>query len=351
MKTDLFDFVLPERLIAATPPESRDASRMLAVLPSYVPDIRDHRILELPEFLRAGDLIVFNDTRVMPARLIGRRGEARIECLLHKRVAGDLAAWWCFAKPAKKLRAGDVVHFAEDLTGTVRAKHDDGQVMLEFALPEAVFQEKLAVHGQVPLPPYIEKLRKADARDLQRYQTIYARETGSVAAPTAGLHFTERLLAAIEERGVEKAFVTLHVGGGTFLPVKAEDTQGHVMHSELAMLSERTAEQIRTTRARGGRVVAVGTTSMRTLESATDEQGRTHAFHGETAIFITPGYRFRCVDMLLTNFHLPRSTLFMLVCAFSGFERMHRAYAHAIAEEYRFFSYGDACLLERASAL
>ncbi len=304
---------------------------------------RDAGVSDLPSFLKPDDIVVFNDTRVLPARLMGKRGEAGVEILLHKRQQDG--AWLCFAKPAKKLKVGDTVNFAEDFSAVVEEKREDGQVVLRFPAPD--FHAKLTRHGLMPLPPYIEKKRHADGTDAATYQTVYAKHEGSVAAPTAGLHFTESLLNKIDATGAARAHVTLHVGGGTFLPVKTDDTDDHVMHSEWAEISAETAAAINAAKAAGGRVVAVGTTSLRTLESATNEAGMVQPFCGETAIFITPGYRFRCVDMLLTNFHLPKSTLFMLVSAFAGLEAMQAAYAHAIAQEYRFYSYGDACLLLR----
>jgi S-adenosylmethionine:tRNA ribosyltransferase-isomerase len=332
--TSLFDFELPESLIASEPASPRDSSRMLVVGSG----LHDETIRDFISHLKPNDIVVFNNTRVIPARLAGKRGEANIEILLHKQLsAGN---WQCFAKPAKKLKPGDSIIFAADFHAVVIEKKDDGQVILNFAADG--FHQKLLAHGQMPLPPYIEKKRTANSSDNTTYQTVYAAHDGSVAAPTAGLHFTPELLAALP---CPHAYVTLHVGGGTFLPVKTEDTSEHKMHSEWAYISPETARAINETKANRGRVVAVGTTSLRTLESATDEDRDTHHFEGETNIFITPGYRFKCVDMLLTNFHLPRSTLFMLVCAFSGLERMQAAYAHAIAQQYRFYSYGDACLL------
>lgn len=339
MKTSLFDFDLPEECIAVKAAEPRDAARMLIVEES----VRDAGVRDIPGLLRAGDVMVFNDTRVLPARLMGRKGEAKIEVLLHKRVADG--AWWCFARPGKKLKPGTVVRFADDLAAEVVQKREDGQVMLRFDAQD--IYAKLQRYGHMPLPPYIEKLRQADASDTERYQTVYAAGVAaSVAAPTAGLHFTPELLAAIDAAGATRLHVTLHVGGGTFLPVKSEDTSGHIMHSEYAEISAGVAEAINDAKARGGRVIAVGTTSLRTLESATDAAGRVQPMAGETDIFITPGYRFRCVDVLMTNFHLPRSTLFMLVSAFSGLEAMQAAYTHAIAAGYRFYSYGDACWLQ-----
>ena len=339
MKTSLFDFTLPESLIAAEPASPRDSSRMLVVAYHFA----DKIVSEFPKHLRPNDIVVFNNTRVIPARLIGKRGEANIEVLLHKQMAEG--RWQCFAKPAKRLKIGDDIIFAKNFSARVIEKHDDGQILLAFEV--AGFQQKLLAHGLMPLPPYIERKRKADATDTSNYQTIYAQHDGSVAAPTAGLHFTPALLAAIDASGASRAYVTLHVGGGTFLPVKTEDTSEHKMHSEWAQISRETAAAINTAKANGGRVIAVGTTSLRTLESATDVDGVVQPFEGETNIFITPGYRFKCVDVLLTNFHLPRSTLFMLVCAFAGLDKMQTAYAHAIREKYRFYSYGDACLLSR----
>jgi S-adenosylmethionine:tRNA ribosyltransferase-isomerase len=304
----------------------------------------DAAVSEFPKHLRAGDIVVFNDTRVIPARLLGKRGDAKVEVLLHKKISDTV--WQCFAKPTKRLKIGDSIIFADDFSAEVLEKKDDGQVLLAFEA--AGFYKKLSAYGHMPLPPYIEKKRTADSTDTRNYQTIYAAHDGSVAAPTAGLHFTPALLAAIDAVGASRAHVTLHVGGGTFLPVKTIDTSEHKMHSEWAQISAETADKINAAKARGGRVIAVGTTSLRTLESATDADGIVQPFEGETNIFITPGYRFKCVDMLLTNFHLPRSTLFMLVSAFCGLEKMHAAYAHAIAQNYRFYSYGDACLLSRS---
>lgn len=341
MRTALFDFELPESLIASEPANPRDSARMLVVEQGA---LRDASISALPKHLHRNDIVVFNNTRVIPARLIGKRGDAKVEILLHKKISREI--WQCFARPAKRLKTGDVIIFADDFSATVREKCDDGQIILHFET--SGFHDKLLAHGQMPLPPYIEKKRKADSSDIAHYQTVYAAHDGSVAAPTAGLHFTPELLAAIDATGATRTHITLHVGGGTFLPVKTEDTREHVMHSEWAHISADAADAINAAKAKGGRVIAVGTTSLRTLESATDSTGLVQAFEDETAIFITPGYRFKCVDMLLTNFHLPQSTLFMLVCAFSGLEKMHNAYQHAIQEHYRFYSYGDACLLYKA---
>ncbi len=303
--------------------------------------LRDMGVRDLPSFLKAGDVMVFNDTKVIPARLFGKRGEAAIEILLHKHMHD--AMWQCFARPAKKLKIGDTVQFAPDFVAEVKEKRDDGQVVLAFNVSGDALRNQLNQHGHMPLPPYIE--RADEAADKTCYQTVYARHEGSVAAPTAGLHFTPELLAAIDAAGVKRVHVTLHVGGGTFLPVKVEDTNDHVMHSEYAEITPEVADTINAAKQAGGRVLAVGTTALRTLESAADGQGMVQPMARETDIFITPGYRFRIVDILLTNFHLPKSTLFMLVSAFSGLERMKMAYNHAIDRQYRFYSYGDACLL------
>lgn len=341
MKTSLFDFHLPESLIATRPASPRESARLLVVADA----LQDKTIAHLPNFLKPGDIMVFNDSRVIPARLWGKKGNASIEILLHKKNGNG---WWrCFAKPAKKLKPEDVIVFADSLSATVKEKTPDGQVVLDFGMSEKALSLALAEHGQMPLPPYIEKKRGADEADKRDYQTVYAAQEGSVAAPTAGLHFTPELLKTIDALGVQRAHVTLHVGGGTFLPVKTEDTVEHVMHSEWAQISPETAKAINEAKQKGGRVIAVGTTALRTLESAADANGVVQPFSAETAIFITPGYRFKAVDILLTNFHLPKSTLFMLVAAFSGLDRMQTAYKHAIEQQYRFYSYGDACLLQR----
>lgn len=360
MDVALFDFDLPEDRIALRPASPRDAARLLVVKPDAPSPFEDRGIRDLVELLQPGDALVLNDTRVIPSRLYGRRyrGEtsARIEIMLHKRESAD--RWLAFARPAKKLSVGETITFGDDsesiacelgrLQAEVVAKGEGGEVELRFAFSGPVLDEAIARFGELPLPPYIAGKRATDEADAQDYQTMHAREDGAVAAPTAGLHFTPDLVAALEARGVTRHFVTLHVGAGTFLPVKAEDTQEHRMHAEWGSVSEQTASALNAVHAKGGRIVAVGTTSLRLLESATGANGVVAAFSGDTAIFITPGYRFRAVDLLLTNFHLPRSTLFMLVSAFSGLDIMKRAYAHAIAEKYRFYSYGDASLLQRA---
>lgn len=344
METSLFDFTLPEALIADRPAEPRDSSRMLVVGDG----VSDDTIANLLAYVRPGDVMVFNDTRVLPARLKGRRGKAGIEVLLHKQLMDGV--WQCFAKPAKRLAVGERVDFADEFFAVVQKKQPDGQVVLGFNCMGEHLREKLQAHGAMPLPPYIERKRTADTTDSTRYQTVYAKNEGSVAAPTAGLHFTDELLAKLDAAGVQRVHVTLHVGGGTFLPVKVEDTSQHVMHSEWVQITAQAALAINEAKAKGGRVIAVGTTSLRTLESAADEHGHVHALEAETRIFITPGYRFRVVDVLLTNFHLPRSTLFMLVSAFCGLDKMQAAYRHAIDNNYRFYSYGDACLLHRQEA-
>jgi S-adenosylmethionine:tRNA ribosyltransferase-isomerase len=352
MDVSLFDFDLPEGLIALRPASPRDSARMLVVHEDG--RLQHAHVRDLPEFLARGDALVLNDTKVIPARLHGRRapkpgveGEGpKIEVTLHKRVAAD--RFLAFAKPARKLSVNDIVRLGS-IEAKVIARGEGGEVVLQFALSGAALDAAIAREGEVPLPPYIAGKRAPDARDVADYQTIFAAHEGSAAAPTAGLHFTPELFARLEGKGIVRESVTLHVGAGTFLPVTAEDTAQHKMHSEWATLSRETAERLNATRAKGGRIAAVGTTSLRTLETSARADGTLAEFSGETDIFITPGYRFKAVDVLLTNFHLPRSTLFMLVCAFSGMETMKRAYAEAIAQGYRFYSYGDACLLLRGS--
>jgi S-adenosylmethionine:tRNA ribosyltransferase-isomerase len=351
MRVDLFDFDLPEERIALRPVEPREAARLLAVMPGATPEFADHLIGDLPALLRAGDVLVFNRTRVLPAQLTAKRQgqggqEARIGVTLHKRIAA--LEWRAFARPARRLTPGDRLIFGPDFRAIVASKHDGGEIGLRFETDGVGIEERLAAYGAMPLPPYIASRRKADAQDEGDYQTIYAREPGAVAAPTAGLHFTEALLDRLSAAGIERAFMTLHVGAGTFLPVKADDTQAHKMHAEWGEVTDDTAARLNLAHSEGRRIVAVGTTSLRLLESATDEHGIIRPFSGDTSIFITPGYRFRAVDALITNFHLPRSTLFMLVSAFSGLETMKRVYAHAIECGYRFYSYGDACLLTPA---
>ncbi len=339
MKLREFDFDLPRELIAQHPVRPRDAARLLVVGDRF----EDRRVRDLPELLRPGDVMVFNDTRVIPTRLAGRRGEARIEVTLHRQEAPD--TWRAFARPARRLRRGDRIEFAADLDAEVAGKGDGGEVVLRFSLAGERLHAALEAHGAMPLPPYIRRTDGPDPRDREDYQTIFARRPGAVAAPTAALHFTESLLADLDRRGVERLTVTLHVGAGTFLPIRTEEISRHRMHAEYGRLDSRTADRIAAARAAGRRIVAVGTTALRLLETAAAATGRVRAYEGETDLFIAPGYRFRAVDVLLTNFHLPRSTLFVLVAAFAGLERMRAAYAHAIGKRYRFFSYGDATLL------
>jgi S-adenosylmethionine:tRNA ribosyltransferase-isomerase len=355
MRTDLFDFDLPPENIALRPASPRDSARLLVVQEGS--GLRDQIISDLPDWLRAGDQLVVNDTKVIPAQLSGRRigraTEPKIEATLIKRLDGS--RWQALVKPARKLEDGDVIRFGNEgkvcllghLDAEVEHKGEDGEVTLSFSFHGPVLDQAIADLGAPPLPPYIASKRAPDERDAADYQTMFAAREGAVAAPTAGLHFTPELEATLRDRGIGMQRITLHVGAGTFLPVKAEDTAAHRMHSEWGTVSPETAEALNAARAGGGRIVAVGTTSLRLLESATDEDGTIKPFAGDTAIFITPGYRFRAVDILMTNFHLPRSTLFMLVSAFAGLDTMKQAYAHAIESGYRFYSYGDACLLFR----
>jgi S-adenosylmethionine:tRNA ribosyltransferase-isomerase len=358
VRVDAFDYHLPEELIALRPASPRDTARLLVVDPGAEPPFADRMILDLPELLRPGDALVFNDTKVIPAELRGVRerkdSKAQVSVTLTERI--DANRWHALARPAKRLKQGDRILFGEGddvcllgtLAATVEARGHEGEVTLAFDFSDASLDEAIARFGEMPLPPYIASRRPADAQDRTDYQTSFATEEGAVAAPTAGLHFTERLMQALDARGISRHFVTLHVGPGTFLPVRSADTAGHVMHEETGTISETTAEVLNAVKQRGGAIVAVGTTSLRLLESATDAKGELRHFFGATNLFITPGYRFRFVDRLVTNFHLPRSTLFMLVAAFSGLELMQRAYAHAVAQRYRFYSYGDACLLDPA---
>ncbi|CAN5688337.1 tRNA preQ1(34) S-adenosylmethionine ribosyltransferase-isomerase QueA [soil metagenome] len=352
-----FDFNLPDDNIALRPVSPRDSARMLRVTPGA--PLADLRVSDLPDQLRAGDVLVLNDTRVINARLKGTRyrGEhlQACEATLHRRLSPS--RWTAFMKPGKRLAVGDRVAFGEThdracllgvLDATITEKGEGGELTLSFDLAGPDLDAAIAERGAMPLPPYIAAKRAEDAQDRADYQTVYARDDGSVAAPTAGLHFTPELMARLRDKGVAIAFVTLHVGAGTFLPVKTDDLADHRMHAEYGEVTEETASRLNAARAAGGRIVCVGTTSLRLLESATGEDGVVRPFAAETAIFITPGYRFRAVDGLMTNFHLPKSTLFMLVCAFAGYDVMHAAYAHAIATGYRFYSYGDASLLWRA---
>jgi S-adenosylmethionine:tRNA ribosyltransferase-isomerase len=355
MRTDIFDFELPAENIALRPASPRDAARLLVVQPGI--GVQDHVVSDLPTWLKPGDQLVVNDTRVISAQLTGRRigreTEPKIDATLIKRLDGS--RWQALVRPAKKLTEGDTVRFGNEgrvcllghLDAQVEHKGDAGEIIFSFSFHGPALDQAIAELGAPPLPPYIAGKRAPDERDTADYQTMFAANDGAVAAPTAGLHFTPALEAALKARGVGLHRITLHVGAGTFLPVKVDDTAEHKMHSEWGTISRATADALNTARAAGGRVVAVGTTSMRLLESATSEDGVIHPFADETAIFITPGYRFRAVDIMLTNFHLPRSTLFMLVSAFAGVDTMKQAYAHAIATGYRFYSYGDASLLFR----
>ena len=360
MKTSDFDFDLPEDRIALRPVSPRDSARFLIVKDGT---LQDRIVHELPDFLQAGDALVFNDTRVIPARMsgirerIGPEGETltvEVEATLHHRDAPDV--WSAFMKPGKRLKVGDRVRFGTDtdracemgaLDAVIEAKGDDGLVTLKFDLAGPVLDDAIRNVGVMPLPPYIAAKRPEDDQDQKDYQTVFAEHDGSVAAPTAGLHFTPELLEALKARGVSTHAVTLHVGAGTFLPVKADDTKDHKMHSEWGTVSQETADALNAVHAKGGRIVCVGTTSLRLLESATGEDGVIRPFHDDTAIFITPGYRFKAVDILMTNFHLPKSTLFMLVSAFTGYDTMQAAYKHAVDNKYRFYSYGDGSLLFR----
>jgi S-adenosylmethionine:tRNA ribosyltransferase-isomerase len=360
LRTDLFDFHLPEELIALRPAVPRDAARLLLVEPLATPDIADRMVRDLPALLAPGDALVFNDTKVIPAELDGvrRRDEvaAKVAVTLIERLGPD--RWQALARPAKRLKAGDRIEFGTSdgaclacgLAATVASRGEDGEATLVFDLTGPALDQAIQSLGNMPLPPYIASRRRADAKDRSDYQTVFAREEGAVAAPTAGFHFTDDLLQALADRGISEHFVTLHVGPGTFLPVRSVDTKDHRMHAEHGAVPAETADALNEVRGRGGRIVAVGTTSLRLLESAAAEDGLLQPFTGETSLFITPGYRFRFVDRLLTNFHLPRSTLFMLVAAFSGLDLMKRAYDHAVAQRYRFYSYGDACLLSPAGS-
>lgn len=339
MRVDLFDFDLPPDRIALRPARPRDSARMLLVGKD---ELSDRNVLDLPGILRPGDVLVFNDTRVIPAQLEGKRGEARIGATLHKRES--LREWWAFVRNAKRVRDGDVIEFEQGVKASAVERDPEGAILLHFHGEEPV-ELLLEKAGQMPLPPYIASKRGTDESDHSDYQTMFARESGAVAAPTAALHFTDRLIAALDDRGVKRETLTLHVGAGTFMPVKSDDTTSHKMHSEWGRIDQETADRLNRARQSGGRLIAVGTTSLRLIESAAGDDGRIQPFEGDTAIFITPGYRFKAVDGLMTNFHLPRSTLFMLVSALMGLDVMKSAYAHAIERGYRFYSYGDSSLL------
>ncbi|MEH6714546.1 tRNA preQ1(34) S-adenosylmethionine ribosyltransferase-isomerase QueA [Parasphingorhabdus flavimaris] len=339
MRVDLFDFALPQDSIALRPAVPRDSAKLLNVSGDR---LSDHIVSDLPQLLGPKDILVFNDTKVIPAQLQGTRGEAKIGATLHKRV--DLRRWQAFIRNAKRLRVGEIVDFGMDVLAEAEARLDDGSFILHFLGDEPV-ELLLERAGTMPLPPYIASKRAIDERDADDYQTMFASEKGAVAAPTAALHFTDQLMAALAEAGVGREILTLHVGAGTFLPVKVDETDEHQMHSEWGRIDAATADRLNAARQAGGRVIAVGTTSLRLLESATGEDGIIRPFEGDTDIFITPGYKFRAIDGLMTNFHLPKSTLFMLVSALMGMETMQAVYTHAIAGGYRFYSYGDSSLL------
>ncbi len=343
MKTDIFTFDMPEDLIANYPAEPRDSARLLHILPDG--SVADKTVADLDQLLRPDDVLVFNDTKVIPARLYGMRGAAKIELTLFKQE--NLSDWTTLIKNARRLKIGDIITFTDNFSATVLAKNESGAVVVRFNKSGADLMAALHRVGTMPLPPYIKRARGGLESDKADYQTIYACHEGAVAAPTAGLHFTPALFERLDQKGIERLFVTLHVGGGTFLPVKVDDTDNHKMHAEFGVLTQSVADKINAAKRAGRRIVTVGTTSLRLLESATDESGVVHAFEGETRIFITPGYRFRATDAMFTNFHLSGSTLFMLVCAFAGIDVMKRVYQYAIANRYRFFSYGDACLIEK----
>ncbi len=343
MDVSLFDFALPDERIALRPVEPRTAARLLVVQPET--PLLDATIADILDYFRAGDALVINNTRVIPTQLFGTRGAAHIGATLIKRVSDGL--WWAYVRNAKRARINDDIDFGHQLIGKVLEKSEDGQILLTFSGYEGTFESALERYGAMPLPPYIASKRAADAQDAKDYQTAFARHDGSVAAPTAGLHFTPDLLATLRTKGVQIIEVTLHVGSGTFLPVKAKDTDDHIMHAEWGEVSLEVAQRLMDVKTAGGRVICVGTTSLRLIESAATQREVIEAFQAETAIFITPGYQFKFVDGLVTNFHLPKSTLFMLTCAFTTTDVMQAAYAHAIQSGYRFYSYGDACLLLR----
>jgi len=343
-----FDYELPPERIAAEPAKPRDRARLLHV---RLDGFGDHHVYELADLLRPNDLLVINDTKVIPARLYGARGGVKVEVLLHKKDDTTGTCWLVLAKPGKRLRLGDVINFAPDFSATVLEKREEGEILLRFLCDDATLLKLLERYGHVPLPPYIKRPQGDTAEDHENYQTVYAKREGAVAAPTAGLHFTPELFAKLDAKGIERVTVTLHVGAGTFLPVKVDRIRDHVMHAEWGEVSAAAAEKINAAREGGRRIVAVGTTALRVLETAANDKGFVNLFTAETSIFIYPGYRFKCVDALMTNFHLPKSTLLMLVSAFAGFERIREAYAHALAQKYRFYSYGDAMLLDRDKTL
>ncbi len=356
MQVDIFDFELDRSLIASQPANPRDTSRLLDL--SVEDKIADRHFYDLPDLLQKGDLLVFNDTKVIPARLYGARGEAKVEVTLYRPVDG--ISWWSFIKNAKRLHPGDRVSFytdqitpeQSDFFAEVLEKKDDDGVLIRFCCPAEILATNLQKYGLMPLPPYIKRDKPTvigiwdKYNDKENYQTIYAHYEGAVAAPTAGLHFTPRVFEALDKKGIEKVFITLHVGAGTFLPVKTDDTKDHKMHAEYGEITPEACEIINRAKREGRRIIAVGTTSLRLLESAADDKGILHPFAGSTDIFITPGYKFKMIDMIITNFHLPKSTLFMLICAIAGIDRMKKAYQHAIEQKYRFYSYGDSSIIK-----
>ena len=356
MQVDIFDFTLDRSLIASQPANPRDTSRLLDL--SVEDEITDRHFYDLPDLLQKGDLLVFNDTKVIPARLYGARGEAKVEVTLYRPLDG--ISWWAFIKNAKRLHAGDRVNFytdqitpeQSDFFAEVLEKKDDDGVLIRFGCPAEILATNLQKYGLMPLPPYIKRDKPTvngiwdKYNDKENYQTIYAHYEGAVAAPTAGLHFTPRVFEALDKKGIEKVFITLHVGAGTFLPVKTDDTKDHKMHAEYGEITPEACEIINRAKREGRRIIAVGTTSLRLLESAADDKGILHPFAGSTDIFITPGYKFKMIDMIITNFHLPKSTLFMLICAIAGIDRMKKAYQHAIEQKYRFYSYGDSSIIK-----
>ena len=356
MQVDIFDFDLDRSLIASQPANPRDTSRLLDL--SIEDKITDRHFYDLPDLLQEGDLLVFNDTKVIPARLYGARGEAKVEVTLYRPLDG--ISWWAFIKNAKRLHTGDIVKFytddilpeQSDFYAEVLEKKDDDGVLIRFGCPAEILATNLQKYGLMPLPPYIKRDKPTingiwdKYNDKENYQTIYAHYEGAVAAPTAGLHFTPRVFEALDKKGIEKVFITLHVGAGTFLPVKTDDTKDHKMHAEYGEITPEACEIINRAKREGRRIIAVGTTSLRLLESAADDKGILHPFAGSTDIFITPGYKFKMIDMIITNFHLPKSTLFMLICAIAGIDRMKKAYQHAIEQKYRFYSYGDSSIIK-----
>lgn len=344
MKVDLFDFKLPTELIADRPAIPRDSSRLLHVNSNG--NLTDYKITNIVDLISSGDLLVFNNTKVIPARIKGFRDAVKIEVTLSLRETSN--RWWVLAKPGKRLKISNIITFSDDFNATVIEKNERGEILLEFNKSDIDLMDALKQQGEMPLPPYIFRENGADEQDKQDYQTVFAKTEGAVAAPTAGLHFTPELLQKLKEKGIKTCFVTLHVGAGTFLPVKAEDTKDHIMHAEYGFISKETTEIINKTKGNGNKVIAVGTTSLRLLESAANDKGKIECFDNKTNIFITPGYKFKIIDKLLTNFHLPKSTLFMLVSALSSTVHMKEAYKHAIDQKYRFYSYGDACLIEKA---